>query len=190
MKLEGGREKLSEERLLPPPSNLPSPSPKTFVCGRRSGFVLSNGPIGALPLVGRFKANTSSQNEQAFSVTCCLLHTKTHQTGVMRKSLSLFLKTKKAANRDSITSKVFGDGGVEDGRGEEGPFSRKVPSPLPQYSFNPLPDQLDACALRASVWAWVTSASTSSWISPSSTLPRLYKVRLMRWSVTRPCGKL
>ena len=49
----------------------------------------------------------------------------------MRKSLSLFLKTKKAANRDSITSKVFGDGGVEDGRGEEGPFSRKVPPPLP-----------------------------------------------------------
>ena len=30
-----GEEKLSEERLLPPPSNLPSPSPKTFVCGRR-----------------------------------------------------------------------------------------------------------------------------------------------------------
>ena len=130
MKLEGeGRTFLKKGFSLPPP-NLPSPSPKTFVCGRRSGFVLSNGPIGALPLVGRFKANTSSQNEQAFSVTCCLLHTKTHQTGVMRKSLSLFLKTKKAANRDSITSKVFGDGGVEDGRGEEGPFSRKVPPPL------------------------------------------------------------
>ena len=62
---------------------------------------------------------------------------ETHQTGVMRKSLSLFLKTKKAANRDSITSKVFGDGGVEDGRGEEGPFSRKVPPPFPHISHSP-----------------------------------------------------
>ena len=45
------------------------------------------------------------------------------------KALLLLLKPEKAANRDSITSKVFGDGGVEVGRGEEGPFWRKVPLP-------------------------------------------------------------
>ena len=67
MKLEGGWRTFLKKGFSLPLPNLPSPSPKTFVCGRRSGFVLSNGPIGALPLVGRFKANTSSQNEQTYN---------------------------------------------------------------------------------------------------------------------------
>ena len=45
-----------------------------------------------------------------------------------------------------------------------------------------------ACILR--VCSSCSSASTNSSISPSRIFGRLWLVRLMRWSVTRDCGKL
>src|SRR6185437_1765858 len=46
-------------------------------------------------------------------------------------------------------------------------------------------------AERRSAWSCATSASTMSpRSSPETMRSSLYSVRLMRWSVTRPCGKL
>ena len=124
----GGKRGLSPESPSLSPPNLPSPSPKTFVCGRRSGFVLSNGPIGALPLIGRFKANTSSQNGQAFSVTCSLLHARNASNGRHAEKPFSVTQDKKSCEQgfDNVKS-LWGEG-------EEGPFSRKVPPPLPRPS--------------------------------------------------------
>src|SRR5260370_10546737 len=48
-----------------------------------------------------------------------------------------------------------------------------------------------ASAASNSAWCSVTSASMiSPRASPSSTCGSLYRVRWMRWSLTRPCGKL
>ena len=82
MKLEGGREKLSEERLLPPPSNLPSPSPKTFVCGRRFRLC-SQERADRRPFLwlDDSKSIYIFQNRQAFSVTCSLLHARNASNG-------------------------------------------------------------------------------------------------------------
>ena len=51
----------------------------------------------------------------------------------------------------------------------------------PYYSF-----------IFASFFAWSAAmqASMISWISPFMILSSLYRVRLIRWSVTLPCGKL
>ena len=49
-------------------------------------------------------------------------------------------------------------------------------------------NQLSAASRAA--WSSAISASMISSISPSITRSILCKVRLMRWSVTRPCGKL
>ena len=47
-----------------------------------------------------------------------------------------------------------------------------------------------ASAASCSAWCSVASAPTISSRSPSMIESILYSVRLMRWSVTRPCGKL
>src|SRR4051812_10596937 len=47
-----------------------------------------------------------------------------------------------------------------------------------------------ASAESCSAWCSAASASSSSSSSPSMMRSILYSVRLMRWSVTRPCGKL
>src|SRR6185436_15571553 len=47
----------------------------------------------------------------------------------------------------------------------------------------------ESCA-SCSAWCSAASAATMSSSSPSMMRSILYKVRLMRWSVTRPCGKL
>ena len=39
-------------------------------------------------------------------------------------------------------------------------------------------------------WSAAMHASIISWMSPFMTLSSLYSVSPMRWSVTRPCGKL
>ena len=65
---------------------------------------------------------------QRFPDVPCFLHSISSPT----KRYSSVTCSRKAADRDSINTKVFGDEGIGFGEGEEGPFSRKGLPPLPQ----------------------------------------------------------
>ena len=82
MKLEGeGRNFLKKGFSLPLQTS-PLPLQRLSYAGVGSGFVLSNGPIGA-PSFGWMihSRYISSQNGQAFSVTCSLLHARNASNG-------------------------------------------------------------------------------------------------------------
>ena len=82
MKLEGeGRNFLKKGFSLPLQTS-PLPLQRLSYAGVGSGFVLSNGPIGAPSFGWMIQSRyISSQNGQAFSVTCSLLHARNASNG-------------------------------------------------------------------------------------------------------------
>ena len=74
------------------------------------------------------RADKTPSAQRFPDVPPCFLHSISSPT----KRYSSVTCSRKAADRDSINTKVFGDEGIGFGEGEEGPFWRKGLPPLPQ----------------------------------------------------------
>ena len=80
---------------------------------------------------------------------------------------------------------------VDAGTGAAQPVIQRHRKPLPGTTRQErLHAPSSASCASCSAWCSCASASSSSVRSPSMMASILYSVRLMRWSVMRPCGKL